>query len=238
VLFHAALQRTFSAWRRLDRYTLQCVAASGQNGGAPDTLNVENLIRFALRHDAGLRNQLVHGVTENEVTATALDVLNTWRPMLKDYFAVDLRDDAGGPLWHDLPAPLTSAWPIRLCAVPLLLLRLENYVLISSDSVYDPKRVRQLAAPGDLMQENDAARYRGHSAVGQTRLRAAEGRDRSRTERLCLLRLPDVVGPFDDSSRWWATSLWGLAEPNRCYFFRSASWVERLASSTLTTLSP
>jgi DNA mismatch repair protein MLH1 len=125
VLFHAALQRTFSAWRRLDRYTLQCVAASGQNGGAPDTLNVENLIRFALRHDAGLRNQLVRGVTEAEVAATALDVLNTWRPMLKDYFAVDLRDDAGGTLWlHGLPAPLTSAWPVRLRAVPLLLLRL------------------------------------------------------------------------------------------------------------------
>jgi hypothetical protein len=66
-----------SAWRRLDRYTLQCAAASGQNGGARDPLKVENLIRFALRHDAGLRNQLVRGVTEDEVTATALDVLNT-----------------------------------------------------------------------------------------------------------------------------------------------------------------
>jgi hypothetical protein len=86
---------------------------------------VENLIRFALRHDAGLRNQLVRGVTEEEVTATALDVLSTWRPMLKDYFAIDLRGDAAGTLWlHGLPAPLTSAWPVRLRAVPLLLLRL------------------------------------------------------------------------------------------------------------------
>jgi nucleoside-diphosphate-sugar epimerase len=148
--------------------------------------------------------------------------------MLKEYFAVDLRDDAAGPLWHGLPAPLTSAWPIRLCAVPLLLLRLEKYILISSDSVYDPKRVRQLAVPGDLMQENDAARYRLTADEIQRSDKLAYGPRKAAIEvvlsesldkqRLCVLRLPDVVGPFDDSSRWWATSLWGLAEPNRCYF--------------------
>jgi nucleoside-diphosphate-sugar epimerase len=105
---------------------------------------------------------------------------------------------------------------------------LEKYILISSDSVYDPKRVRQLAAPGDLMQENDAARYRLTAEEIQRSDKLAYGPRKVAIEvvlsesvdkqLLCVLRLPDVVGPFDDSSRWWATSLWGLAEPNRCYF--------------------
>lgn len=103
-----------------------------------------------------------------------------------------------------------------------------QYVLISSDSAYDPRKVARSSARDGrrgLLTESDELLYdddpnpRRRYGVCKAAIEHSLRRQLSgAATTLAVLRLPDVFGPRDNTGRWWATQLWGAAEPRRCYF--------------------
>lgn len=109
--------------------------------------------------------------------------------------------------------------------------RFDVYVYISSDSVYEVSawasdgwkpRVEQLVAEAaDTRPDSSSERRRLRRAdsYGDGKLEAeealAEGlaKDEAASSRSVALRLPDVIGPFDDTKRLWAYWHWLRAGP-------------------------
>lgn len=97
--------------------------------------------------------------------------------------------------------------------------RARLYVFISSDSVYD---VCDLAVRGESMLEDDDIRVESHKEIMRMKDEEEYGHDKLCCEEylrnhlskpedgfsyICL-RMPDVLGPYDSTGRFWAYLLW------------------------------
>ena len=98
-----------------------------------------------------------------------------------------------------------------------------RYVLISTDSVY---RSRSRSASVSAVAEDYPMRSTQGSSYAAEKAAAEAAFCRSDKYRwihrsLLVLRLPDVIGPYDDTGRFWATALWARHSPSTLFFPRS-----------------
>jgi DNA mismatch repair protein MLH1 len=130
--YEAALQIVFRRWSRLPRYQL---LQPQENGEHTTGIPVAPLIDFALRNDEGLRCQVPTEDLRARVVDAAIEVLDRWAAMLKEYFGISLQRRIDGSLMLlEVPAPLGVTWPLRQRAVPLLLIRIATAVDFSSET--------------------------------------------------------------------------------------------------------
>mmetsp|Transcript_12345 Transcript_12345/g.18415 ORF Transcript_12345/g.18415 Transcript_12345/m.18415 type:complete len:367 (+) Transcript_12345:480-1580(+) len=107
--------------------------------------------------------------------------------------------------------------------VKILGRRLAVYIFVSTDSVYE---VCSKKKDSSFLVEEDAKRpetkelydkFKRKDKYGHKKLKCEEYLDRKSKElgfSFASLRLCDVVGPYDDTSRFWSTYLWQKYAPD------------------------
>jgi nucleoside-diphosphate-sugar epimerase len=94
---------------------------------------------------------------------------------------------------------------------------LHRYVLVSSDSVYAPTYISSGVAEDTTLCSHTSKGYSGEKLRGEMQLtRSVTGAIRDGllgpSFQAIVFRLPDVLGPYDRSGRFWATVLWATSK--------------------------
>ncbi|CAD8075474.1 unnamed protein product [Paramecium sonneborni] len=86
------------------------------------------------------------------------------------------------------------------------------YIFISTDSIYDVCKIRQIPITEDQDQRKELSdQEKKRESYGHNKLKCEEFLQNYVVEgsfRYVILRLPDVIGPFDDSGRFFALVKW------------------------------
>lgn len=139
------------------------------------------------------------------------------RPLQKCSELLDYLQDEATPTTFDAVIDFSAYHPLEITeALDVLDGRMRRYIYISSDSVYEvchknhslPTREIDAVRP-DTQEERDE--LEGKESYGHRKL-ACEEELESQYQKggvpFISLRLPDVIGPRDNTLRWWIYQTW------------------------------